>query len=182
MAGKPVHVEIPAGDTGKAREFWGSLFGWQFEEYAGSGYHMARISDDAGGAIYAPEGETQGLRVYFDVDDIEAGSEPRPRAGRRGRRCDARARDGLVRDLQGHLRQRVRPLADGLVRSGTGRVRPPPSPRPGSGDKASRSPSSSHSVCDVPPQSSGATSAIVWENVQRCPPGSWAVYWRSPYG
>lgn len=74
MAGKPVHVEIPAADTGMAREFWGSLFGWQFEEYAGSGYHMARISDDAGGAVYSPEGETQGLRVYFDVDDIEAGA------------------------------------------------------------------------------------------------------------
>ena len=35
MAGQMVHVEIPAGDTGKAREFYGSLFGWQFEEYPG---------------------------------------------------------------------------------------------------------------------------------------------------
>ena len=30
MAGQMVHVEIPAGDTAKAREFWGGLFGWQF--------------------------------------------------------------------------------------------------------------------------------------------------------
>jgi predicted enzyme related to lactoylglutathione lyase len=29
-----VHVEIPAGDTGKAREFWGGLFGWQFQAFA----------------------------------------------------------------------------------------------------------------------------------------------------
>lgn len=25
MAGQPVHVEIPAGDTGKAQAFWESL-------------------------------------------------------------------------------------------------------------------------------------------------------------
>ena len=35
MAGQPVHVEIPAGDTGKARAFWESLFGWQFQAYEG---------------------------------------------------------------------------------------------------------------------------------------------------
>lgn len=43
MAGKMVHLEIPAGDTAKAREFWGSLFGWQFEEFPGpSEYHVTR--------------------------------------------------------------------------------------------------------------------------------------------
>ena len=31
MAGQIVHFEIPAGSTAAAREFWGSLFGWQFE-------------------------------------------------------------------------------------------------------------------------------------------------------
>jgi predicted enzyme related to lactoylglutathione lyase len=35
MAGQIVHLEIPADDTGQAREFWGSLFGWQFETYPG---------------------------------------------------------------------------------------------------------------------------------------------------
>ena len=34
----------------------------------------------------------------------------------------------------------------------------------------------------VPPQSAGSTSSIDCENVQRCPPGSTALYWRSPYG
>jgi predicted enzyme related to lactoylglutathione lyase len=28
---KVVHFEIPAQDTGRAREFWGSLFGLKFE-------------------------------------------------------------------------------------------------------------------------------------------------------
>ena len=31
MPGAIVHLEIPADDTAAAREFWGSLFGWQFE-------------------------------------------------------------------------------------------------------------------------------------------------------
>lgn len=31
MPGQIVHIEIPADDTQKGREFWGSLPGWQFE-------------------------------------------------------------------------------------------------------------------------------------------------------
>jgi uncharacterized protein len=72
MAGAPVQIEIPAKDTAKAREFWGSLFGWQFQEFGGPvEYHMTQITEQMGGAIYNnPEGNTEGLRVYFDVDDI----------------------------------------------------------------------------------------------------------------
>ena len=75
MAGNPVHVEIPAGSTAGAREFWGSLFGWQFEEYPGSPteYHMTQFSETTGGAIYGAEGDARGLRVYFDIDDINDG-------------------------------------------------------------------------------------------------------------
>jgi predicted enzyme related to lactoylglutathione lyase len=70
-----VHIEIPAGDTAKAREFWGSLFGWQFQEYPGpTEYHMTRLSETTGGAIYGADGDKRGARVYFDVDDINAGS------------------------------------------------------------------------------------------------------------
>jgi len=31
MPGQPAHFEIPADDTAKGRQFWGSLFDWQFE-------------------------------------------------------------------------------------------------------------------------------------------------------
>jgi uncharacterized protein len=74
MPGKPVHVEIPAGDTGRAQTFWGSLFDWQFQAYEGSPseYLMTQIDDRTAAAIYAPDGATQGLRVYFDVDDIKS--------------------------------------------------------------------------------------------------------------
>jgi predicted enzyme related to lactoylglutathione lyase len=69
-----VHVEIPAGSTAKAKEFWGGLFGWQFQAFEGSPteYHTTRFSDAQGGAILAAEGDKRGPRVYFDVDDINA--------------------------------------------------------------------------------------------------------------
>jgi predicted enzyme related to lactoylglutathione lyase len=76
MPGQMVHFEIPAGDTAKAREFWGGLFGWQFQEFPGSPteYHMTQFSETTGGAIYGAEGAERGTRTYFDVDDIGAGT------------------------------------------------------------------------------------------------------------
>ena len=75
MAGQMVHLEIPAGDTAKAREFWGGLFGWQFQAFEGAPgeYHMTRFSENTGGAIYGADGDKRGPRVYFDVDDINSG-------------------------------------------------------------------------------------------------------------
>jgi hypothetical protein len=71
MAGQMVHVEMPAGDPGAAREFWGSLFGWQFEAYPGpTEYHMTRLSESQGAAVSGDD--RRGLRVYFDVDDINS--------------------------------------------------------------------------------------------------------------
>lgn len=74
MAGQMVHLEIPAGDTARAREFWGSLFGWEWQAFEGpSEYHMTRFSETTGGAIAPAEGSERAPRVYFDVDDINAG-------------------------------------------------------------------------------------------------------------
>ena len=51
MPGQIVHFEIPADDTGKSREFWGSLFGWQFQAFPGpSEYHMTQMGEGAGAA------------------------------------------------------------------------------------------------------------------------------------
>ena len=73
MAGKPVHVEIAAGDTSRALEFYGGLFGWEFQRMEGSPteYHVARFSEDSGGAIQEADGGPA-VRVYFDVEDIGA--------------------------------------------------------------------------------------------------------------
>jgi predicted enzyme related to lactoylglutathione lyase len=75
MAGEVMHVEIPADDTAKAREFWGGLFGWRWEPTEGPfEYHMTRISDQTGGAITNMEPGKRGPRVYFAVDDINSGA------------------------------------------------------------------------------------------------------------
>jgi predicted enzyme related to lactoylglutathione lyase len=75
MPGQIVHFEIPADDTGKAREFWGSLFGWQFQAFPGpSEYHMTQTGDGAGAAITNMEPGKRGTRAYFSVDDINAGA------------------------------------------------------------------------------------------------------------
>lgn len=75
MAGRVVHFEIPADDTGRAREFWGPLFDWQFEEFPGPfEYHMARVTDDSGTAITNMEPGKRGIRAYLEVDDIKAGA------------------------------------------------------------------------------------------------------------
>ena len=72
MAGQMVHFEVPTQDTKRSREFWGSLFGWQFQAYEGSPteYHMTRLSETQGGAISESEG--RGIRLYFDADDVRA--------------------------------------------------------------------------------------------------------------
>ena len=75
MPGQPAHFEIPADDTVKARQFWGSLFDWQFEAMPGPfEYHMTRISDQVGVAVTNMEPGKQGIRTYFYVDDINAGA------------------------------------------------------------------------------------------------------------
>jgi uncharacterized protein len=73
MAGKVVHFEVPAGDTGRSREFWTSLFGWQWQAFEGpTEYHMTQVDDSTGGAVYPDD--DRGIRVYFDVDEINAGA------------------------------------------------------------------------------------------------------------
>jgi len=74
MAGQIVHFEIPADDTQKGRDFWGSLFGWKFESYPGPfEYHMTQISDRQGLAITNMEPGKKSTRAYFEVDDINKG-------------------------------------------------------------------------------------------------------------
>jgi uncharacterized protein len=75
MPGQIVHIEIPADDTGRAREFWGSLFGWEFQAFPGPfEYHTTQITDEQGAAITNMEPGKRGTRSYFSVDDIRAGA------------------------------------------------------------------------------------------------------------
>lgn len=67
-----VHFEIPADDTGRAREFWGGLFGYQFQSTDGPvEYHMFQTGENEGGAVMERQGQS-GLVTYFGVEDIDA--------------------------------------------------------------------------------------------------------------
>ncbi len=75
MPGQIVHFEIPTDDTRQGREFWGSLFGWEFQGFPGPfEYHMARTGEQTGAAITDMEPGKRGIRVYFDVEDIKTGA------------------------------------------------------------------------------------------------------------
>jgi uncharacterized protein len=72
MAGKLVHFEVPASDTNRALDFYKKTFGWNFQGMEGPvEYHMTQLAETMGGAVYP--GDPGAVRVYFDVDDINAG-------------------------------------------------------------------------------------------------------------
>ena len=74
MAGELVHYELQAANADRAQQFWGGLFGWQFQ---GSGmpdvdYRMAQIDDRSGAAIFQTEEPKGHPNVYLSTDDIDA--------------------------------------------------------------------------------------------------------------
>jgi predicted enzyme related to lactoylglutathione lyase len=68
-----VHFELPADDAGRAREFYGGLFGWEFQSWdEGPEYHMTQAGGEPGGAIYPSDDTERGPIVYFDTADLDA--------------------------------------------------------------------------------------------------------------
>ena len=112
MPGQIVHFEIPADDTAKSREFWGSLFGWQFQEFPGtSEYHMTEITPgQTGGAITNMQPGKRGTRAYFGVDEINAGAARVKELGgaeHLGVRAAQHADDAGRAQVRGRFGQRV---------------------------------------------------------------------------
>jgi predicted enzyme related to lactoylglutathione lyase len=72
MPGQFVYIEIPADDNQKVREFYGSLFGWEFQQVPGPAeYHTTSIGDQQGAAVTSMEPGRRGARSYFVVDEIK---------------------------------------------------------------------------------------------------------------
>ena len=68
------HFEFMPMDVEKAKEFYGKVFDWQFEEMPGPmPYTMIRTGQAPEGGMTAkpPEAPHPSLNVYFIVDDIE---------------------------------------------------------------------------------------------------------------
>jgi predicted enzyme related to lactoylglutathione lyase len=71
--GDITHIDIPVADVQRATEFYGSLFGWDINEYPGfEGYPMWRAPNQVSGGGLAPrsEGFTQ-PRSTVEVDSID---------------------------------------------------------------------------------------------------------------
>src|SRR6266540_1921755 len=93
LPGEIVHIEIPADDTQRSQEFWGSLFGWQFQANPGPfEYHTTQVGGEQGAAITNMEPGKRGTRPYFAVDDIKAGAVRAAGSGAEGTFCTADTR------------------------------------------------------------------------------------------
>lgn len=80
MKAKVIHLEIPADDTGRAREFYGELFGIEWQQaFEGEGpeYHMFGDQDEGyGGGLYPRQGaDDDRIRIYFNTEDMDAALE-----------------------------------------------------------------------------------------------------------
>lgn len=79
MANHIGHIELTTSDPGKAKEFYGKLFGWSFEEYPmsdGGTYAMFRPSEGPpGGVMKSPPGVPTAWTTYVIVDDVNRATE-----------------------------------------------------------------------------------------------------------
>ena len=129
---KVVHFEIPADDTNRAKEFWSSIFGIEWQNYDGPvEYYMFQNDDQqSGGGPHAAEDGQNGLTVYFAVEDLDAAREKVQQLGRLGgaRRAPCRAWAGspTPSDTEGNS---LLDVAERRERAGAGRRRATSEPR-----------------------------------------------------
>ncbi|MDN4643676.1 VOC family protein [Arthrobacter sp. PsM3] len=86
MAGGVVHFEIPADDESRAREFYSSIFGWEFQVLPEMDYSLAMttpmdehgrpaVSGSINGGLFRRTGQLTAPVVTVDVADIDAALE-----------------------------------------------------------------------------------------------------------
>jgi len=64
------HIEIPTTDVAKSKDFYGKVFGWQFED--AGGYVMYRPPEGvAGGFTTNSKPATNGVILYIEVENID---------------------------------------------------------------------------------------------------------------
>ena len=86
MAGQIVHFEIPADDIERAKRFYGSIFGWELQDYPEMDYTTVRTTpvDDAtqmpvepgainGGMFRRAPGAPSGPVFMIDVESVDDG-------------------------------------------------------------------------------------------------------------
>jgi predicted enzyme related to lactoylglutathione lyase len=66
-----VYVELPSNGVAADKQFYGSLFGWSFQDY-GPDYASFSDSGLAGGLNGSNEGRPKAPLLVLDTDDLEA--------------------------------------------------------------------------------------------------------------
>ena len=69
------HIEIPADDLARAKDFYAGVFGWDFNEIPGyEDYHLYSADQAGVGGALGKRNVSAGsqLRNYINVDDIDA--------------------------------------------------------------------------------------------------------------
>jgi predicted enzyme related to lactoylglutathione lyase len=78
MANPFVHLELNTPDLSKAKDFYGALFGWQFQDMdtgAGGIYSTFKPDSGPGGGMVALSDAPAGWVSYVGVEDIDAATE-----------------------------------------------------------------------------------------------------------
>lgn len=73
MANPFVHVELHTPDLGRAKEFYGNLFGWKLVDEpmpGGGSYTMIQPGEGTGGGMYATTETPPAWLAYVAVEDI----------------------------------------------------------------------------------------------------------------
>jgi len=74
-----VHVELATNDVKKAKDFYGKLFKWEFEDapMEGGTYTMIKVGEGTGGGMMTNPmpGAPSAWLAYVLVDDIKASTE-----------------------------------------------------------------------------------------------------------
>jgi uncharacterized protein len=72
MGKKVVHIEFPAKDAERGKQFWEGVGGWTLNDAGMPGIEYLIFQEgDQGGAVYSMEGQT-GTTVYLGSDDIDS--------------------------------------------------------------------------------------------------------------
>jgi predicted enzyme related to lactoylglutathione lyase len=77
MSNPFVHIELCTSDTAKAKEFYGKLFGWEFNDndMGNMIYSTFKPSSGPGGGIFSMPGMPTFWMAYVGVEDIKAATE-----------------------------------------------------------------------------------------------------------
>ncbi|WP_035353268.1 VOC family protein [Edaphobacter aggregans] len=78
MAQPFVHLELNTPDLAKAKDFYGSLVGWTFQDMdmgPGGTYSVFKPASGPGGGIFTVPGAPTAWLPYIGVDDLKAATD-----------------------------------------------------------------------------------------------------------